>query len=185
LSERIQRVRRVGKIGSILPGRPTLEPLPATPRGPRVLDFDPPTVQEWTRMVGRDRARKAWKKLAELGEPATLPELLTYIWLEDRKWSFDFQSSLMGGRLITGGAVADFIIFDLFAGGAAVFRVQGEYWHQMRETRAKDQAQKQRLLQERAYGMPIVVVVDLWEMDIYNRSPEIFRKAEVGIGLRD
>jgi hypothetical protein len=149
-----------------------------------MMDLDPPTVQEWTRVVGEKRARRAWKKLQELGEPATLPELLTYLWLERRKWTFDFQSSLMGGRLITGGAVADFLILDLFVQGIVVWRIQGEFWHATTKQRAKDQQQKFRLLNERAYGMPIIAVVDLWEMDVYDKSPRVFRQAEGGVGLR-
>lgn len=42
----------------------------------------------------------------------TLPERIMYKWLQDRRINFDFQSSLLGGRLEFGGIVADFILPD-------------------------------------------------------------------------
>jgi hypothetical protein len=105
----------------------------------------------------------------------TLPELLTYDWLEGRGYQFDFQTSFFGGRMQLGGAVADFIIMDLQPGGMVVWRVQGDYWHLMPERVRKDAVQRLRLLQ---HG--VVQVVDLWESAIYDRAPKVFEMAEVG-----
>lgn len=55
------------------------------------------------------------------GLVATIPEWLVYQWLQKHGVRFDFQSSLMGGRIELGGAVADFVLPEL----GMIWRVQG------------------------------------------------------------
>lgn len=178
----LSAVPRVGEIGTLEAQKPTRPDIPMTPRGPDLLETAPPKVEQWIRLIGRDRAR-AVQGLVEDGVVGTLPELCTYEWLEGR-FLFEFQSSLMGGRLIRGGAVADFVIVDLQPGGLVVWRIQGDYWHTRGERARQDAEQKARLLGTWYMGMPIVSVVDIWESDIYKRFPEVFRRAEVGVELR-
>lgn len=158
------------------------EPLPLAPRGPRLLDTTPEEVIYWMRSVSRERAMQAYRLLRR-GIEGTLPELLTYHWLERRSRAFDFQSSIMGGRLILGGAVADFIIEDLVPGGLAVWRVQGDYWHVEPARMQADMLQRERLLTETYMGVRVLQVVDLWESAIYWAYPDVFEQAEAGVEI--
>jgi hypothetical protein len=175
---RIRRTRRIGLIAA--EARPAeLEALPRTPRGVRLLETADPKLQEWMQVVSQERAQRALR-IQERGIRGTLPELLTYDWLERRPHEFDFQSSLGGGRLILGGAVADFILFDLLPGALAVWRIQGDYWHSKAERMERDLAQRERLLSERYMGLPVEQVVDIWESAVYWRAPQVWEEAEVG-----
>jgi len=49
----------------------------------------------------------------------------------------------------------------------------------------QDEIQKIRLAKLKIGGIPVVAVVDLWENDIYDRSPEVFELAEAGLELRN
>lgn len=180
---KLQRVARLGAIGTVSVERPVVVHLPERPRGPRVADLTPLRVREWARLIGHERAMDV-NRLVERGVIGSLPEMCTYVWLESRKYLFEFQSALMGGRVIRGGAVADMLIYDLAPGGIVVWRVQGDYWHGSRDAIARDQEQRARLMTSWHAGMPVVRVTDLWETDIYDRYPEVFRLAEVGMELR-
>jgi len=72
----------------------------------------------------------------------TLPERIFYKALVSRKFvpggDFDFQSSLLGGRVFLGGMVADFIFFTR----NLVVRVQGWRWHQSLEATRRDDNQR-------------------------------------------
>lgn len=177
----MRRSRTVGPIREAKYARPA-EGLPLTPRGVALLDITPEAVLYWMQSVSRERAMGA-HRLQKRGIVGTLPELLTYDWLESRNRLFDFQSSLMGGRLIMGGAVADFIISDLAPGGLVVWRVQGDYWHTQPERQRSDFAQRERLLMESYMGVPVVQVVDLWESAIYWSAPLVFEMAEAGVEI--
>lgn len=70
--------------------------------------------------------REAWATpQAEMPMKGTLPERVVYKLLTDRHMEFDFQSSLVGGRLELGGVVADFVL----PRPPVVIRVQGRFWH--------------------------------------------------------
>ena len=110
--------------------------------------------------VGEDpRELRAVPKTMVFG---TLPERIVYKSLLDyglqEGTDFDFQSSLMGGRIELGGMVADF----LFERGHMVIRVQGP-GHQEYEQRGRDTDQKQRL--ERM-GF---AVYDIADIDVYDQ----------------
>jgi len=106
------------------------------------------------------------------GLVATLPEKLVYQWLTKRGILFQFQTSLLGGRLERGGAVTDFLLYDRVP--QLVIRVQGSYWHKDIDRKADDQLQKERLINE-GYA-----VVDAWEEDIYQRLNGTMSLALIG-----
>lgn len=177
----MRRTRTIGPVGDL--GRTRrVDPLPSAPRAPGRLDTTPEDVIYWLTRVSRERAMAAYR-LKKRGIDGTLPELLTYDWLERRRRDFDFQSSLMGGRLIMGGAVADFLINDLVPGGLVVWRVQGDYWHTLPEREAADFYQREQLLMQSYLGVPIAMVVDLWESTIYKDAPRVFEMAEAGVEI--
>jgi len=154
-----------------------------TPAGADLLDLMPESLREIAGRIGRKRAGIVWRWMRK-GIIGSVPELLTYDWLSRRRIRFEFQSAQMGGRLRVGGAVVDFLLYDLAGGGLYVWRVMGEYWHAAPEVQGKDEEQRRRLLRTRVGGRRVVAVVDLWESDIYDRSPEVFEMAEAGVGLR-
>ena len=60
----------------------------------------------------------------------TLPEWQVYLWLTRKKTrGWEFQSSIMGGRLFLGGVVADFLFSPPEWVPSMVWRVQGEFFH--------------------------------------------------------
>ena len=180
---KIPAIAAVGGLGDL--GRvPALGEMPETPRGPRQLETIADEIREWAERVGERRAREAWR-IAQRGVMGTLPELCGFAWLEGRGRLFEFQSSMLGGRMIRGGAVADFVIYDLVPGGLAIWRIQGDYWHGSQESIEHDREQRERLLVSWYGGLPVRMVVDLWESDVYSRFPEVFVSAEAGVGLRD
>jgi len=175
--------RRISRVG---PAPRRIEEIALRPRPVKKATVDPELVQRWEQVIGRSRALRAYRTYQEMlrkGEVGTLPEILTYGWLQGRPHLFDFQSSLLGGRLIMGGAVADFIIYDISPDGLVIWRVQGDHWHSMPDRIAKDQAQKERLLRERYMNTPVVQVIDCWESSIYYQSPAVFEAAEAGVEI--
>jgi len=102
------------------------------------------------------------EKAALQDVPGSLPERIVWKWLERKGHLYEAQMPQFGGRVLAGGAVVDFIVYDL-AGMPVVIRVQGDYWHgPMRpgqQSRDDDQSARLRL---QGY-----LVVDLWEGDIY------------------
>jgi len=178
---RLPRVSKVGRLGSVR--RIRRPDLALTGGGVEKLDLMPEALKVMARRIGDKRARRVWR-LMQKGVQGSLPELITYEWLERRKLGFQFQSGQMGGRRTSGGAVVDFIVDGLAADGLYIWRVQGEYWHKGSEVERKDWMQKARLLRLKIGGIPVVEVVDVWENDVYDRYPEVFRMAEMGMGLR-
>lgn len=97
----------------------------------------------------------------------TLPERITYRELQRRRITFDFQSSLLGGRAQLGGMVADFIVY--LALGTIIIRVQSVYFHTSTADRQKDDDQRAVLesLRDPISGK-YYVVYDLWDFIIYD-----------------
>lgn len=177
---KISRIARIGKVG-LLRGLDPIKPPPPVVEGgaPRQLDALPEGMRDIARRVGDKRAKRVWK-LMQRGIVGTVPELCIYDGLEQRKVSFEFQSSQMGGRHWLGGAVVDFILYNISPNGIYVIRVQGEYWHEGEATERKDEAQRVRLLRHKIGGVPIVKVIDCFENDIYDRWPEVLDLAIMG-----
>jgi|TARA_Y100000310_G_C20699531_1_gene828418 very-short-patch-repair endonuclease len=94
-------------------------------------------------------------------------EAIVIEWLEQRKISYQFQTSLGGGIFELGGAVVDIILPDL----RIAIRIHGEYWHQGIAQRGQDIAQRELL-----EGMGWVVV-DIWGSDVENKLNETMTKA--------
>lgn len=181
----IKPFRKVAKEGKIGPrSRLSYEgpELPKTGGGVRKLNTVPPQLRRLVHRVGRRRADRIWEVQTRV--KATIPEAIAYAWLEDRNYTFDFQSSMLGGLHVRGGAVVDFLIYDMSHEGNYIWRVQGEHWHQGGRKEAADQLQKDRLYGVRIGGVPIVAVVDLYEDDLYDRWPEVLEQAEVGEEIR-
>lgn len=97
------------------------------------------------------------------GETGTLPERLVRAWLIKSGLLFQEQQGELGGRLIIGGAIVDFVVWVGDPPGM-VIRVQGDYWHSLQPRKAKDRVQYERLI---AKGYR---VSDLWENDIYRSA---------------
>jgi len=180
---------RIGKVPKIGRTGPTRAYRPVVGGGREAgaslqMSLVPEALRVWARVVGETRAREVWD-LQQKGIVGTLPELCTYVWLEKRKIEFEFQSGQMGGRAAGGGgAVVDFILYNLSSNGYYCWRVQGEYWHQGPDVEMKDFTQAQKLLHLKIGGVPVVAVVDLWETDVYEKYPRVFESAEMGVGLR-
>lgn len=102
------------------------------------------------------------EKAAMQDVPGTLPERIVLKWLTDQDYTFTPEAAEMGGQMVLGGAVIDFLVYDM-AGQPVALRVQGDYWHgpKFPDRQAKDDDQFRRLTQ---MGYK---VVDLWEHDIY------------------
>ena len=179
----LRKTRRIGPYRGLGTVRGQ-EPLPLSARGPDVADPTDPKIAYFEQSVSPAVARACYALLRQ-GIQGTLPELVVYQWLTRRGYQFDFQTSLMGGRLELGGAVADFVIFDLDPGGIAVWRVQGEHWHAgNRDKEEKDRAQRETLLRQSYMGQPVTVVIDLWEQDLYDHYPRVLEMAEAGVEMR-
>ena len=116
------------------------------------------------------------EKAALQGVPGTLPERIVWKWLEDEDHLYEAQRAELGGRMWVGGAVVDFVVFDLGTNPVALW-VQGDYWHgpAQGERQARDDEQADRL---RLQGY---VVVDLWEAELY----EAARHERVGRYIMD
>lgn len=183
--KKISRVAKLGRIGGTKPALPVgVMRVEGTGGGTRQMNLLPEQVRVWARRIGDKRAKEVWR-LTRAGVQGTLPELLTYAWLQRRNIAFEFQTAALGGRQTHGGAVLDFLVSGLSSNGLYAWRVHGEYWHTGPDVEEKDFVQACRLLHIKVGGVPIVAVVDLWENDVYDRSPEVFEKAEVGMGLRN
>jgi hypothetical protein len=183
--DRLGKTPRVGAMdphpSGGTPEPPDLDRL--TGGGIEQLQVLPPALMEVARRVGTRRAEDVFE-LRRQGVVGTVPELIAYEWLQSRGYAFEFQSSQLGGRRRSGGAVVDFVIQDLSPNGVMMWRIQGEYWHQGPDVERKDEVQRVRLLNVRMGGRPVAAVVDLYESDIYDRYPEVMLRAEAGMQLR-
>ena len=105
------------------------------------------------------------EKAALQGVPGTLPERIVWKWLEDEDRLYETQLAELGGRFWVGGAVVDFVVYDLGERPVAL-RVQGDYWHGpgQGERQARDDEQAVRLA-----GLGYVGG-DLWEGELYEAA---------------
>lgn len=138
-------------------------------------------------MGGTSDALKIAKRVLKLKQqfPAgSIPELVTYNWLEQRQIPFTYQAMLFGGRREKGGLVPDFIV--QYGGKGMAWQVQGEYWHRQQASHGqKDLSNRLRLLGTFYRGVRIDYVVELWEKDILRKRPQVFLMALQGIGMRE
>lgn len=123
-------------------------------------------MKEWRRRVGESRAEEA--RAIFYGRPesqrkrgrATLPNLLAEAWAKKTGYQYEIECDVGWSR-------PDLVVF--YAEGAAVFRVQGDYWHNLAHVAAKDRAQRDMFFQSgfSIRGNVVWQVVDVWEKDIY------------------
>ena len=146
-----------------------------------ITDLTPGEVKTIHRQMGGKPsdlklARQVYTMQQRQFPDATVPELITYIWLTAAHERFDFQGSVRGGRHKRYGLVPDFIIWR--GGEGIAWRVQGTYWHNLRYKtdveRSNEASAKLRLLGATISGVRIAKVVDLWEERIYDSRPEIY-----------
>lgn len=138
-------------------------------------------------MGGTSDALKIAKRVLVLKQqfPAgSVPELITYNWLEQRQIPFFYQATLFGGRREKGGLVPDFVL--QYGGKGICWQIQGEYWHQQLSAHGqKDVSNRLRLLGQVYKGVRIDYVVELWEKDILRKRPQVYLLGLQGIGMRE
>lgn len=99
-------------------------------RPPRALDMK----------IRREEAYQKWlRRVGPQGSSGTRPEFMVFVALErtglrsplstPSGLDFFYQIPLLGGRLVKGGAVADFVVTAPQVGQPLVLRIQGEYFH--------------------------------------------------------
>lgn len=144
-------------------------------------------LTELTRRLGDAALAKRIRVLqAQYGgvSSGTVPELVTYDWLQRSGYRFIFQAELYGGRATAGGILPDFIV-ETGAGSGAAWNIQGEYWHGKTQEKAQsDAAEVLRMIGLVVQGIRIDKVLYLWEQDLYDKRPQVFQYAVAGIALR-
>lgn len=162
---------------------------PEMPEGEAVISLVDPTVTEIMRRCGNhpgdlkmaQRVAKLYQNgTTETGD-GTIPELITYDWLQQRGIQFTYQAWLYGGRNRNGGVIPDFVLE--YAGKGMAWLIQGEYWHSKSEVSASDIIDKLRLVGSWFHGIYIETVLELWENKIYHNRPEVFEMALMGIEI--
>lgn len=144
-------LKGLGKLGRLATLRTLKEARPAKPEA--VARPETP----WTK--GNPLEEKA-----QQGVIGSLPERILWRWLELQRIPYEAQVAMFGGRRVKGGLVVDFVAYGLAARPVAL-RIQGEYWHgQKPGEAAQDDAQAVRMRQA---GL---IVVDLWESDVYRTA---------------
>lgn len=143
--------------GKMKPGalRPDIVPFIYRRRGPRR-----PTIGQTHRE--RMMAYAEGERIRATYPEATVHRELTRRRLVDGI-HFDFQSSMLGGRIDLGGAVVDFLFLDR----PIALRVQGEFWHQPFSAMGQGVNDEDQKLQLELRGY---TVLDLWESTILNRD---------------
>jgi len=86
------RKHRIGVVGPR-----SAKKVSVTRGGTTLKDILPEQIQAWARLIGQRRAKDVYK-LAQRGIQGTLPELLTYDWLDKKHLSFSFQYPLLGAE---------------------------------------------------------------------------------------
>jgi hypothetical protein len=161
--------------------------LPVIPLYSGVLgekDTDPLVMQIWQTMGGRERDYKMAQQIATLQTTklpdATTPELIVYLWLQQRGYEFEFQVQVNGGRRDVGGSVIDFVVR---AGKDWALRIQGSFWHTGYEKEASDNLRKQQIIGSYAGKYQIDGVVDVQEEDLYKDRETVLTLALSGYQL--
>ncbi len=156
--------------------------LPAPPPLPTIERFEDDALRTLELRIGDAALAKRVQRLQAKHPVGSVPELIVLDWLERNNWQHIYQHSLFGGRSLRGGLLPDFVVFT--GGSAAVWQVQGEYWHSTKLKGDRDRNVNLRMLGQEVDGVRIEAVVEMWEDDIYRKRPQIFYMALAGIGLR-
>jgi len=145
---------------------------------------DPLVFEIWQVMGGKERDLKMARQCATLKRDrlpdATTPELITYVWLKERAYDFEFQVEAAGGRRDTGGSVIDFVVK---AGKTWAWRIEGKFWHSRPEQMALDEIRRKNLIGAYVGKFQLDGVVDIWEDIIYQDRDSVFSMALAGYQL--
>lgn len=154
-------MKRIAGVSGTIRGISSLPTLGEVDPPPKLSDAEQIVIRPQT-PGGPEGTREQLERAALQGVEGTLPERIVWKWLEDHGHSYEHQRTEFGGRLVAGGAVVDFFVYDL-AAKPVVLRVMGDYWHgpSFPGRQARDDEQAMRLTQQ-GY-----IVADLWESDIY------------------
>jgi hypothetical protein len=131
----------------------------------------------WVDRVGESRAQEARRMFErrpthlQAANRATLPNLLAEAWAEKTGHRYLIEHDM-------GWAQPDLVVF--LPAGPVVIRVQGDYWHSIPDTVAKDEMQRAMLEGNTIEGKRILRVVDAWEHEIYESEAVLDRALEAG-----
>ena len=131
--------------------------------------------------VGEDHREKMMAYAARMGIVASYPEATVHFALTERRYrdqvDYSFQSSIMGGRMELGGAVADFL-WNIMP---VIWRVQGQYFHRPFDRMGHGVSDEDQRVALEGMGYR---VVDLWENDILDAAwLEDFLRRNLDVGL--
>lgn len=143
-------------------------------------------LARWTTALGSESLAKKLQKLRDKKYPdATLPELVCLEWLERKRYKFEFQVWLLGGRVLKGGQVVD-VVVDVGA-RVMILEVQGNYWHTRPGAIQRDEGQKYALLGLTVWGKKVAGVIALWEsrlvQPVASKREQVMQLAMRGIEL--
>jgi hypothetical protein len=140
-----------------------LPPLPDLDAGPeRIASFVDDELARLTSALGNERLAKRLLKMKKEKYPdATLPELVLLEWLTRKRYKFEFQVWLLGGRIKKNGQVVDTVV-DVGT-GVIIIEVQGNYFHNRPGMKQRDEAQRLALKGLHVWGKKVSSVVELWE----------------------
>jgi hypothetical protein len=97
------------------------------------------------------------EELMKYASKGTKPERMLFGWLIEHDIAFSYQVAYFGGRAIPGGAVVDFVIWDLAQ--PIIIRVQS-WWHRDNAVKWADDIQAEKLREMGAR------VEDVWENEL-------------------
>lgn len=163
-----------------------LPPLPDLDEGPqRVASLVDDEEARLTNAVGDRQLAKKILKLKQKYPDATTLELAIMEYLDRKRIKYIFQQWLLGGRILKGGQVVDFIVQK--NANWLVIEAQGNYWHTRGGSEEKDRAQAFALLGLSFQGKKISKVVSIWESRIMQpnkaRREQTLQLALMGIEL--
>jgi len=150
-----------------LPGlgrREKLPPLPNLGGEPSTVTLTDDALQRLTNQLGDEALAKRVLKLQEKWPQGTVPEMIVMDFLERRRVKYEYQVWLLGGRVLKGGQVVDFVV-DLGI-GVMIVEVEGNYWHTRPGKAQLDEGQKMALLGLMVWGKKVRGVVEVWESRI-------------------
>ena len=138
------------------------------------------------RILGGDgQAWRVAKRVRELQPQytnGTIPELITYHWLEEQQIDFVYQATVFGGRAVRGGVLPDFVVIQ--GGVGAAWQIQGNYWHSKKFNQDEsDETARVKLLGSTVGGARVQSVIFVWESRIYSDYPAVFEAAMTGLEL--
>jgi hypothetical protein len=141
------------------------EPLPDLDDGEeRVASFVDDELARLTDTLGDEQLAKKCLHLKQKFPDASMLEIVMMEWFDRKHVKYVFQQWLLGGRILRGGQVTDFIV-DL-GGSAMVIEAQGNYWHSRPGSVQHDLEQKFALLGINIWGKKIEMVINVWESRI-------------------